>query len=131
MKRIPTISKFMTKSPVSIEAGACIREADALMGANGFRHLPVLREGKPIGILSDRDLKMARGLNGVDLDSTPVEDVASKPLYSVDPGANLADVVDAMFRKKIGSAVVVQDGKVVGIFTTMDALSALSKVLRS
>jgi acetoin utilization protein AcuB len=84
----------------------------------------------PVGILSDRDLKFARGFRGIDIESTKVSDVARNELYTVSPEAPLDEVAQSMAEKRIGSAVVVQNGKVVGIFTTTDALEALSQVLR-
>lgn len=127
---IPPVSKYMTPLPILIDAGAAIREADALMAANRFRHLPVVKDGRPIGILSDRDLRLARGLNGVDPDRTTVGDVASVTLFSVAPDTPVDDVAEMMSTRRIGSAVIVQNEKIVGIFTTTDALDALCHLLR-
>lgn len=131
MKARPRVSKYMTTSPISIESNAGIREAYTLMSVNGFRHLPVVQEGEPVGVLSDRDLKLASGFQGVDLDTTRVADLARNELYAVSPDAPLDEVAQIMAEKRIGSAVVVQNGKIVGIFTTTDALEALSRMLRA
>ena len=47
----------MTKNPVTVEPGETLASADARMKAGGFRRLPVVREGKLIGILSEYDLR--------------------------------------------------------------------------
>jgi acetoin utilization protein AcuB len=58
-----------------------------------------------------------------------VEDVMTPHPYTVTPGAPLDEVASAMSRRKIGSAVVVEGGRVVGVFTTVDALRLLSALL--
>jgi acetoin utilization protein AcuB len=131
MKAKPTVSKFMSTLPISIEESAGILEAYALMSANHFRHLPVVCDGVPIGILSDRDMKLAQGLHGVDLATTKVGDIARKDLFTVSPDSPLDEVAQTMAEKRIGSAVVIQNHKIVGIFTTTDALEALIHVLRA
>lgn len=120
------IADYMTNFPISIDAEAVLADADNLMRANGFRHLPVLRDGELIGILSDRDIKLARSLPGVSSDTTRVGQVVRGELYTVSPETPLHEASKAMAEKRIGSAVVVEDEKLVGIFTTTDALNALS-----
>lgn len=120
------IAQYMTDYPISIDADALLADADALMQANGFRHLPVLHEGEPMGIVSDRDLKLARSLPGVDLHTTRVSEIAKTELYTVPATATLSEVTKVMAERRIGSAVIVEDHKVIGIFTTTDALFALS-----
>jgi CBS domain-containing protein len=50
------VSTRMTHSPDTIEAGDTVEHAAVLMIHGGFRHLPVVEEGRPVGILSIRDL---------------------------------------------------------------------------
>jgi acetoin utilization protein AcuB len=99
------------------------------MSVNGFRHLPVVRDGEMIGIVSQRDLHLAQRLGGANLDSTRVGDIAKLELYTVSPEERIDDVARVLVEKKIGSALVLQGGKLVGIFTTTDALYALSAIL--
>jgi acetoin utilization protein AcuB len=127
---IPPISQFMTPVPILIDAGAGLREADLLMSSNRFRHLPMVKDGKLIGILSDRDLKIACALNVADLDFLTVEEVARAEVYSVSPDDAVDLVVEAMAERRIGGAVVMQNEKIVGIFTTTDALYAFCRLLR-
>lgn len=126
---MPTVSEYMTTAPIAIDAGSAVREAHTLMTINSFRHLPVVREGQTVGILSDRDLTLALSLRGIDLDSTRVEDIASFELYSVTPETPLDVVARTLAEKKIGSAVIIENTKLVGIFTTTDALFALCDLL--
>ena len=120
------ISDYMTNFPISIDAEAVLADADNLMRANGFRHLPVLREGELIGILSDRDIKLARSLPGVSSDTTRVGQIVRGELYAVSPDTSLHEASKIMAEKRIGSALVVENEKLIGIFTTTDALNVLS-----
>jgi acetoin utilization protein AcuB len=129
MKSMPKIEKVMTAMPHTIESDQPIRTALTLMRENGIRHLPVQKAGELVGVLSDRDIKMAASFAGAGL--MKVEEVMTPDPYFVKPGAPLDDVVDEMAAHKYGCAIVRQDnGKVVGIFTSTDALHSLSDALR-
>ncbi len=80
-------------------------------------------------MLSQRDIYFVETIQGVDPVEVSVEDAMTQDAYQVQPTARLHTVVAAMAKKKIGSAVVVEDGKVVGVFTTTDALTVLSELL--
>jgi acetoin utilization protein AcuB len=67
----------------------------------------------------------------VDATTTRVEEAMTEQPYTVDPETPLDQVVRTMAEKKLGSAVVLQNQKVVGIFTTVDACQALSELLQT
>ena len=58
------------------------------------------------------------------------EDAMSQDCYAVTPESSLARVAEHMAEHKIGSAVVMEEGKVIGLFTTTDALNMLAKSIR-
>jgi acetoin utilization protein AcuB len=95
------------------------------MRSYGIRHLPVLDGGKLAGVLSQRDALLVETLRDVDPANTPVEDAMSTDVYVVGPDTPLHEVATAMIEHKYGCAVVVEGNRVVGIFTTIDALRAL------
>jgi acetoin utilization protein AcuB len=131
MKTIPVIKKHMTPVPHSIGADQTLATARDFMKSHGIRHLPVLTAGKISGILTDRDIKMAMGFQGVNPIITRVEEIALEDPYTVSPDAKLDEVAAEMAEKKIGSALIVDHGHLVGIFTAHDALKALSELLRT
>jgi acetoin utilization protein AcuB len=130
-KPIPTIMKYMTTTPHSVGSDQPLKAAVDMMKEHGFRHLPVLHGGKLKGILSDRDLKMAMGLKGVDATVTKVDEIAIEDPYLIEPSAKLDEVVRNMANQQIGSALVVDNHKLVGIFTTTDAMKAFDELLHT
>ena len=125
-----TIRRFMTLSPHSITSRQTLAEAHQTMRERGVRHLPVVDDGKVIGVVSQRDLYLLETLRGVDAARELVEEAMSSEPFVVEPDAALAEVAEAMASHRHGSALVVDNGIVVGIFTTTDALRALTTLLR-
>jgi acetoin utilization protein AcuB len=130
-KPIPSIQKYMTTTPHTIGNDQSIAKAASIMSEHHIRHLPVLRGGQLLGVLSDRDIKLIESFRDVDAGKTCVDEAMTERPYTVGPDAPLDEVVQTMAAKKFGSAVVVQNHKVVGIFTTVDACQALSELLQS
>lgn len=132
MKRIPTIKTVMTPFPFSIEASDDIAEARRRMEEHGIRHLPVLVDGEPIGILSNRDLERAEAAMAVAGDPRParVGDVCRFPAYAVQLDEPLDNVLVHMATERVGSALVLRGEKIVGIFTTTDACRLFAEFLR-
>lgn len=130
-KPIPTIQEHMTRSPHSIGVEQPLSRAHDFMRAHEIRHLPVLRAGKLVGMLTDRDLHLVESLEGVDPTKVLVEDAMSSIVYAVTPDALLDDVVSMMAEHKYGSAVVTKNEKVVGIFTTVDVCRAFAELLNT
>jgi acetoin utilization protein AcuB len=119
----------MTESPHSIGADQTLETAHAMMRSHGIRHLPVLRAGKLVGLLSQRDLYLVETLREVDAHVLTVEEAMSQSTYCVTPRASLARVAREMAERKYGCVVVMDQEDVVGIFTSVDALRALVTVL--
>ena len=130
-KPIPSIQKYMTTLPHTIGSDQSIAKASTMMSEYRIRHLPVLRGGQLLGVLSDRDVKLIESFRDVDVKETRVEEAMTEQPYTVGPETPLDEVVGTMAAKKFGSAVIVQNHKVVGIFTTVDACQALSELLQT
>ena len=123
------VSQFMTKNPHCIARGVPLHEAHRLMRARHVRHLPVLDEQRLVGIVSERDLYLLETLRSVDPGKEPVCEAMTEHPFTVTPDTPLRTVLEEMRRKKYGSAVVVENNAVVGIFTRSDALRALEGLL--
>jgi acetoin utilization protein AcuB len=128
-KSIPRIKKYMTTDVQTIGDEQPMSVAHRLMREQGIRHLPVLHQGKLVGVVTDRDLRLVETLKDVDPSQVPVSEAMTPDVYTVDPDAGLDEVVSSMASAKYGSAVVVDHGHVVGIFTTVDACNAFAGLL--
>jgi acetoin utilization protein AcuB len=124
-----TVADRMTRTPQVIGVEQSLTAAHELMRSNGIRHLPVLHGGKLVGVLSQRDLHFVESLRDVNPDEVAVEEAMTQDVYAVPPRTPLREVVNEMAERKLGSAVVVEGQKIVGMFTTVDALDTLAGVL--
>lgn len=130
-KAIPKIQKFMTTVPICINRTDSVASAHKVMREHDIRHLPVVDGDKLVGIVTQRDLHLIETLKDVDANNVNVEDAMTTNPYTVHPDAELDEVVAEMAEQKYGSALVVQNHKVVGVFTTVDAMRAFSELLKS
>lgn len=122
-----TIESFMTKAPHTIGSDQPAVTAHDYMTEHSIRHIPVLNGGEVVGIVSDRDLQFLFAFTDIKPEEVKVEELMSTEVYCTSPSTSMQEVVTTMAEQKIGSAVVVEGNKVVGIFTTVDALKALAK----
>jgi acetoin utilization protein AcuB len=119
------IQTAMTAQPVTVGRTESLATAHELMRRHGCRHLPVLEHGELVGLVTQRDLYLLETIAGVDLSDDCVDDAMSVDAYAVPPDAPLAEVCTHMAANRYGCAVVIERGRVIGIFTTTDALRAL------
>jgi acetoin utilization protein AcuB len=86
--------------------------------------------GKLVGIVTERDLHLIETLPDADPDEIKVDEAMTENLYTAAPGDEVADVVERMAERRIGSVIVMDANRVEGIFTAADALRVLANVLR-
>ena len=128
-KKQPMVMKdAMTPSPHTVGEDQSVEFAKKFMAELGVRHLPVLKAGRCVGILSDRDVKLAFAVDGKKAGEWKVREISSPEVYEVSPTEPLARVASHMAEASIGSAVVMENSKVVGIFTTTDACRWLGRL---
>lgn len=125
------IENFMTSTLVVISPQRSLAEASRLMRAHSIRHLPVVQRDKVVGVLSQRDVYLIETLSNTDPEEIRVEEAMTRESLLVDPEEPLHAVSRKMANLEVGSAVVVRDGKLLGLFTVTDALRALAFQPRS
>jgi acetoin utilization protein AcuB len=126
---IAKIRQFMTTCPHTIESDAGLTEARLRMMELRARHLPVVDRGRLVGIVSARDIALCESLLAEPTDAATVREAMTANPFTCGPDAHLHAVAREMETRRIGSAVVVDPGhptKVMGVFTTTDALAALA-----
>ncbi len=130
-KAIPNVQKYMTNVPKSIPAEKTISQAMEMMREFHIRHLPVMKGESLVGVLTDRDIKLATSFEKVDPGSLTVDDACTFDPYVTSPHAPLNEVAAHMAEKKYGCALVVDNKKLVGILTEVDLYRALTDVLEN
>lgn len=130
MSQTILVRDYMTETPHSIGVTLAVGDAKNMMRAYQIRHLPVLDGGKLVGMVSDRDVQMIEAMSGArKADDVTIEEAMSQAVYTVSPTTPLQVCALHMHKHRLGSAVVMQGNKVVGVFTTTDAMRALAELL--
>jgi acetoin utilization protein AcuB len=107
------VRECMTKNPVTVGPDDTLARAQTRMQAGGFRRLPVVHEGKLIGILSEYDIRRYLG----SLDSTLVAAAMTPNPVNISPSATLEHAVALLKGNEIGALPVVEHGSLIGIIT--------------
>jgi acetoin utilization protein AcuB len=126
---IPTVQNYMTASPYTIDAAQTMSDAHSLLYQRRVRHLPVLRGAQLVGMLYERDFALIAAFGSLDLKDIKVEDAMSVSVYKVSPETPLERVAHEMAAKRLDAVVVVHNGTVAGILTTVDVCAALAASL--
>ena len=100
------------------------------MVAQGFRRLPIVSDGKVLGIITTMDLirffgsgevfKHLRSSTIIQILNTPALEIAAKSVATIEPEADVGQVAKMMHEKDIGAVPVVKNGALVGILTERD-----------
>lgn len=131
MKAIPTIQKYMTVMPHTIGSDQTLAKAEQMMSEYRIRHLPVLSGGRLVGILTDRDVRLVESFKDVDPEKVTVDEAFTPDPFVTSPGSPLNEVCAEMASHKMGCALVVDNHKLVGIFTWVDALKAMGHLMET
>ncbi len=120
----------MTPAPATIDGGLSLADAFTRMFQLHIRHLPVYVGGHLVGILSERDVAHLSAIQGVNPEKYTAEQACTPNPYVCTPETPLDQVVSVMAEHKIGAALVMEDGQLLGMFTVIDALHALTATLQ-
>lgn len=133
------VRDYMTTDPVTLVETDALRAAVELVLVRRVRHAPVVSEdGSLVGIVTDRDVKrmLPSPLEAPDseeyerlLDETPVARVMTREPVVIQGAMTVAQAVRLMLQRRIGGMPVLDDGRLVGIFTETDALRGYLELL--
>ena len=128
----------MSDSVVTVAPDDRLGEAVNLLRSKRIRQLPVIEDGRLVGIITDRDIKRATPsvLSGVDreeydriLDETKVMQFMTREPMTATPDTPVKAAVRIFITQKVGALPVIDDGRLVGIVTQIDALRAFYNTL--
>ena len=125
------VREIMTGSPVTLKPDETLDLANDVIFLGRIRHIPIVEDGRLVGLLSERDMMGAaattifglkRKSKSALLKSVLIKDVMKKKVVTVKPDTPIKDAAHLMKEKKIGCVPVVNEGALVGLVTTTDIL---------
>ena len=129
------VKNWMSKKVITIDADDSMQDAMGLLKEHGIRRLPVMKKGKLVGIVTDRDLKKASASDATTLEihellylltAVKVKDIMTKDPITVPPDYTVEETAQVLLEGKIsGAPVVDHSGKVVGVITQSDLFRVL------
>ncbi len=132
MKKMPTLKAAMTPFPYSVQLQTPLNSVKKIMQEHNIHHLPVMDHGKIMGVITERDVKARKELivNSSSNETLEVQHAYTSKPYIVDINEPFDNVLLNMADKRIGSAFVTKHGKLVGVFTYIDACHYFGEYLR-
>lgn len=122
------IASFCSPFLLTVEREASLVDVMKIMEEADIRHIPVADDGTPVGIISERELKVFE--NREFAEKFTAEDIMIDKPYTATENTDLREVVEIMSEKKYGSCLIQDEyGKITGIFTMVDALRTLKILL--
>ena len=128
---------IMSQAPVTVAPDTSVSEAQALMRHHHIRHLPVLEDGRLVGMVSDRDIRLVLPSPATSLakweihhllTKLTVSEVMTRFVVAVKPECPLSEAVGRMLRHQIGALPVIDNRHLAGILTRTDVLRAFLKM---
>ncbi|HXG52406.1 MAG TPA: CBS domain-containing protein [candidate division Zixibacteria bacterium] len=129
--RARVVREIMMGSPVTLRPEDTLDLASDLISLGRIRHIPIVEEGRLVGLLSSRDLlgAAASAIFGLKprsrsalLKTVRIKDVMKKNVITVRPDTPIKDAARLMAEKKIGCVPVMDEGTLIGLVTTTDIL---------
>ena len=128
-KRDITAGDIMTKNPVTVDTNITAQNIAKLMSNRRVGTAVVVKNNKPIGIVTDTDLTKRIVANAKDPKKLKAKDVMTTPLIFASPTDKVNDVVLKMKRHRVKRVPVISDGKLVGILTTTDIAKSVPEMM--
>jgi CBS domain-containing protein len=125
------VKDIMTKNPATLGRNETLDVADDIMTLGRIRHMPVVDEGRLVGVVSQRDLFRsavagALGYGGkaqrTITKTIRVKEVMSEPVITISPDTSIKEAARRMMESKIGCLPVVENDQLVGLVTETDIL---------
>ncbi len=132
------VRDWMTADPQTVTAATPVMEAMQQLRDGGYRRLPVMRDGKLVGIVTDRDLKEATPSKATSLSvyelnyllsKLTIKDVMTSPVTTIGSEDAIEEAALLMETHRVSGLPVVDRGKLVGILTITDLLRAFVRFL--
>lgn len=132
MPGLVTVRSVMSNFPYSIDISAYANSAKTMLQQMNIHHLPVMENNAPVGIVTTRDVHKAahQGLDVSIGSDTTVRDIYSPNPYIVEPDEALDKILHRMAEEHIDAALVLENDKLIGIFTITDVCKRYAELLQ-
>jgi CBS domain-containing protein len=126
-----TVRDVMALNPATLDRNETLDLAEAIMNLGRIRHMPVVDDGRVVGILSQRDLfrsalitalGFGRKVTSSLIKTIKIKEVMTEKVFTISPDASIKDAARQMMDKKIGCLPVVEGDRLVGLVTETDML---------
>ena len=114
------VSDVMVKEVVTIDEEASVKEAAEIMNKLEISSVIATRDGKSIGIITERDLLKRIVAEGKNAKKTRVRDIMSSPLTVIKSDVQLDEAARLMFAKKIKKLPIIDQDKIIGLLSLTD-----------
>ena len=115
-----TVRDAMTANPRTTSSSQSLAEAAQIMKSEDVGSVPVVDEGRLVGVVTDRDIAIRAVAEGADARTTNVGDIASRDLVTVEPEQDLDEALTLMARNRVRRLLVVERGQLVGVLAQAD-----------
>jgi CBS domain-containing protein len=123
------VAEAMRRNIVTVNKDVSVAEASLSMRKKGEGCAIILRQGKPFGIVTERDVTWKVAGEGLDPKNVKVFEVMSTPLVTIGPDADLLEAAKVMKEHKIRRLAVVRESVLYGVLTAADVSRNLEKYL--
>jgi CBS domain-containing protein len=130
-KTAVTVRDVMAQNPLTLDRNETLDLAESIMNLGRIRHMPVVDDGRVIGILSQRDLFRSALLTALGfgrktttalIKTIKIKEVMTEDVITIAPETTIKDAARTMIDKKIGCLPVVENEKLIGLLTETDML---------
>jgi CBS domain-containing protein len=120
-----SVSDVMTSNPHAVETSTPVAEAARIMKNEDVGPVPIVEGDRLVGMVTDRDIAIRVVAEGKDPRSTPVSEIASRDLVTIDPDQSVDEAARLMAQHQVRRLPVVEeDGRLVGIVAQADVAQA-------
>lgn len=133
------VRDVMTTDPLTMAPEESLMEALQTMRLRSIRRIPIMLDGKLVGLLTEGDLKRAEPSTLSDtqehftqvMEGTPISRIMIENLVTTSPDTTLLEAAQVLWTNKYGALPVLEGERLVGILTDNDLLGALVRLLEA
>jgi CBS domain-containing protein len=115
-----SIKEIMTRDVRACEPNATVADAAKVMAQGDVGPVPIVEDGRLVGIVTDRDIVVRVVAEGRDPNATTVKEIASTELVTVSPGDDLDEALNLLAARQVRRLPVVEGERLVGIVAQAD-----------